>query len=165
MHTLGRIASPPADVSLSPPPCDPARCWLPHSVLHEMWAAASNGGAAQLVCAFWWRLEPGPLDAGNTSPRDGAEEGPPRSHDAVQRRAGPWNCGGAPPVWCRVSEIITLKRDRIVVATGGLVGPPSEYGGAPLRGSDPSPMDSAPCTHAVRGVSARGDEKWSSVFT
>ena len=24
----------------------------------------------------------------------------------------PWSCGGAPPVWCTMSEIITLKRDR-----------------------------------------------------
>ena len=29
-------------------------------------------------CAFWWRLEPGLLDAGNTSPRDGAEDPPNR---------------------------------------------------------------------------------------
>ena len=34
----------------------------------------------------------------------------------------PWSCGGAPPVWCTMSEIITLKRDRSVVATGGQVG-------------------------------------------
>jgi hypothetical protein len=50
----------------------------------------------------------------------GTDNAPPNRQ--MWRSDAPRSCGDAPPVWCTVSLIITLKRDRSVVATGGQVG-------------------------------------------